>query len=58
MTKQTNRKPGATAAASATAFSAAAHAERAVKSLHGLQPGAQADPDRRAIAAQAFEAAA
>jgi antirestriction protein ArdC len=45
-------------------FSAAAHAERAVKFLHGLQPGAQpagadaSDPDRRAIAAQAFEAAA
>jgi antirestriction protein ArdC len=45
-------------------FSAAAHAERAVKFLHGLQPDAQpagadeSDPDRRAFAAQAFEAAA
>src|SRR3954462_12420629 len=45
-------------------FSAAAHAERAVKFLHGLQPGAQpagadaSNPDRRAFVAQAFEAAA
>lgn len=47
-------------------FSAAAHAERAVKFLHGLQPGAEparaadpeADTDERAAPARAFEAAA
>ncbi|GBD42357.1 hypothetical protein HRbin39_01748 [bacterium HR39] len=46
-------------------FSAAAHAERAVKFLHGLQPGARAeaeaaDPkaEHRAAPARAFEAAA
>ena len=50
-------------------FSAAAHAERAVKFLHGLQPGATAEAEasepepepeaeHRAAPARSFEAAA
>lgn len=47
-------------------FAAAAHAERAVRFLHGLQPGAEADegeasdpePEHRAAPADADRAAA